>query len=160
MSGQNKSNPSERPQRKRPSHGVLNVPATPTVVFITFCTQNRVKALANNNVHTTMQQIWRDADRWRVGRYILMPDHVHHFASPAHNQTTLDSWVTYCKSMVSRTLIARNFCCQAGHWDTRMRSAEQYETKWEYVRHNAVRHGLVQRAADWPYQGTIFDLAW
>jgi hypothetical protein len=34
---------------------------------------------------------------------------------------------------------------QTDHWDRRLRSDESYAEKWEYVRCNAVRHGLVAR---------------
>ena len=34
-------------------------------------------------------------------------------------------------------------------------TAESYDDKWEYVRLNPVRHGLVVRPGDWPYQGEL-----
>ena len=36
-----------------------------------------------------------------------------------------------------------------------LRSDESYSQKWNYVRENPVRAGLVKSAADWPYQGEI-----
>lgn len=41
-----------------------------------------------------------------------------------------------------------------------MRSAESYDAKWEYVRANPVRAGLVADPDDWPYQGEISILPW
>ncbi len=32
--------------------------------------------------------------------------------------------------------------------------------KWEYVRNNPFRKGLVANADDWPYQGVLNDLEW
>ena len=49
---------------------------------------------------------------------------------------------------------------QVGKWDTRLRRSESYHDKWEYVRHNPVRKGLVTRAEDWPYQGMLNELRW
>jgi REP element-mobilizing transposase RayT len=46
------------------------------------------------------------------------------------------------------------------HWDTRMRNASSYEEKWNYIRDNPVRKGLVASADDWPYQGEVFELRW
>ena len=33
-----------------------------------------------------------------------------------------------------------------------LRNDESYGEKWEYVRENPLRAGLVSRADDWPYQ--------
>ena len=49
---------------------------------------------------------------------------------------------------------------QNGCWDTQMRTGEQYETKWEYMRDNPVRKGLADKADEWPYQGVVHDLQW
>ncbi|HEY4270535.1 MAG TPA: hypothetical protein VGM65_00875 [Candidatus Udaeobacter sp.] len=38
-------------------------------------------------------------------------------------------------------------------FDHLLRNDESYTQKWEYVRENPVRAGLVPLAADWPYQG-------
>ncbi len=32
--------------------------------------------------------------------------------------------------------------------------------KWEYIRHNPVRAGLVNDPDDWPYQGEMHVLRW
>ena len=39
-----------------------------------------------------------------------------------------------------------------GLFDHILRNDESYPEKWKYMRENAVRAGLVQRAHDWPYQ--------
>ena len=49
------------------------------------------------------------------------------------------------------------------HWqktffDHLLRSSESYSEKWNYVRENPVRAGLVANAEDWPYVGEIFAL--
>ena len=35
-----------------------------------------------------------------------------------------------------------------------------YDEKWQYVRNNPVRHGLVESAEKWPYQGELNRLEW
>ncbi len=45
-------------------------------------------------------------------------------------------------------------------WDTQLRSAAHYREKWEYVRLNPVRKGLVARPEDWPWQGELNVLRW
>lgn len=41
-----------------------------------------------------------------------------------------------------------------------MRDAQQYANKWEYVKSNPVRHGLVEDEKDWRYAGIIHTLGW
>jgi REP element-mobilizing transposase RayT len=44
---------------------------------------------------------------------------------------------------------------QPGFFDHLIRNDESYGEKWNYVRENPVRAGLVTNADDWPYQGEI-----
>jgi len=45
---------------------------------------------------------------------------------------------------------------QDDYFDRYLRSTESYAQKWEYVRNNLLRAGLVHRPEeDWPYQGRI-----
>lgn len=44
---------------------------------------------------------------------------------------------------------------QPGFFDHLLRNDESYAGKWEYVRENAVRHGLVSDSTAWPYQGEV-----
>ena len=45
-------------------------------------------------------------------------------------------------------------------WDRQLRTGESCAQKWEYVRNNPVRKGLVANADDWPYQGRMNILEW
>ena len=42
---------------------------------------------------------------------------------------------------------------QPEFFDHLLRTPASYGEKWNYVRENPVRAGLVQRAQDWPYAG-------
>ena len=44
---------------------------------------------------------------------------------------------------------------QRRFFDHVLRSDESYAQKWNYVRENPVRAGLVAKAEDWPYAGEI-----
>jgi hypothetical protein len=54
-------------------------------------------------------------------------------------------------AMLSR---AKGQIWKVGFFDL-LRSNESYSQRWNYVRENPVRAGLVKSAADWPYQGEI-----
>ena len=47
---------------------------------------------------------------------------------------------------------------QEEFFDHVLRSDETYSQKWDYVRENPVRAGLVARVEDWPWQGEIDSL--
>jgi putative transposase len=89
-----------------------------------------------------------------------MPDHVHLFAAPGDIDLSLENWVRYWKSQFTKRSPRLKHTWQTDHWDRRLRRSESYDQKWEYVRSNPVRHGLVARAEDWPYQGEVHVLPW
>ncbi len=151
---------SEAPKRSRPTHGVKIIDSNSTIIYLTVCTKNRVPWLASEITHDLIRRVWHDAQAWLVGRYVLMPDHLHLFAGWTGSDITLDAWVRYWKSQFTKAGGQPQRRWQTDHWDTRMRTARQFEEKWEYVRNNPVRHGLVKRPDEWPFQGQIFDWQW
>ena len=114
--------------------------------------------LANTIAHDAIVDAWANATAWQVGRYVVMPDHVHLFASPGPNPLELSNWVSFWKSRLARKIGAGIW--QEGYRDRTMRSDENYAEKWAYVRDNPVRKGLVSAASDWPFAGTLNELAW
>jgi hypothetical protein len=48
---------------------------------------------------------------------------------------------------------------QEEFFDHILRSGESYSQKWDYVRENPVRAGLVSTFEDWPWQGEIEALS-
>lgn len=73
----------------------------------------------------------------------------------------LGNWVRFWKATISKAHGAtEGTFWQTDFWDTQMRGNESYATKWEYVRNNPVRAGLVSTADDWPYQGEMNLLRW
>jgi len=121
--------------------------------------------LANPAAHEAIVGAWKGATAWQVGRYVVMPDHVHLFAAPAPSERVasampveLGRWVTFWKSRLARNL-GKNIW-QEGFWDRTLRSADNYDQKWSYVRDNPVRKGLVKTHSDWPYAGILNELIW
>lgn len=96
-----------------------------------------------------------------VGRYVLMPDHMHCFVAVAPGGLSLSRWVQILKVTLARLLREQGHAgpfWQKGFFDHILRSGESYSRKWEYVRRNPARAGLVDRAEDWPYQGEVYRL--
>ena len=130
----------------------------PTVVFVTVCTKNRRSILASAKVHDALIETWSHATAWLVGRYVVMPDHMHLFAIPGPQPLPLGNWVAFWKSRLARKVGTGIW--QEGYWDRTLRDGESYAEKWEYVRDNPVRKGLVGDAMDWPLAGSMNDLNW
>ncbi len=110
-----------------------------------------------------LAEAWRQADQWLVGRFVIMPDHIHLFCTPARlDSCALGNWVRFWKTYVSNRWprFEQPPIWQKSHWDRQLRSGESYDEKWEYVRNNPVRHELAQRTEDWPYQGEMNVLLW
>src|ERR1700730_13956024 len=134
----------------------------PPLYFVTFNTHNRRRLLANRRVH---EQFLRFAMAGlprgvAVGRYVMMPDHVHLFVCGTID-FSLVQWVRLLKRMLSGTISAAPPHWQKGFFDHVIRHSESYAEKWDYVCQNPVRAGLVQHVDDWPWQGEIERLeAW
>jgi len=148
------------PVRKEPTHGVHGEAGSPTIVFVTACTQDREPWLASAACHALLLDVWRNASAWQVGRFVIMPDHLHLFVAPEDSDVSLERWMGFWKRNFSRRFGQEECRWQRGHWDRRLRTGESYDAKWEYVRGNPVRHGKVSRVEDWPYQGELATLPW
>ena len=149
-----------RHSRRQPAHGILIPPGETILVFLTVCTKGRKPWLISDGVHELLRSVWASADAWMVGRYLIMPDHIHLFAGYNNTAVPLDNWVKYWKSQFSKRHQDGSHRWQAGHWDVRLRREDSYDQKWRYVTENPVRHGLVARAEDWTLQDEINVIRW
>jgi putative transposase len=150
----------------------------PPLFFVTFCTAWRRKILANTRAHSAFIDYAKRAldHNVAVGRYVVMPDHIHLFVAGDH-EFDLGLWVRGLKRVVAaavaggrqgkdsaaETAAATTFLpvgksqplWQRGFFDHLIRNTESYAQKWDYVRENPVRAGLVSKAEEWKYQGEI-----
>ena len=146
----------------------------PPLYFITTCTEKRRKVLAQDAVVDILLDEWRSGSKrqgWLLGRYVVMPDHVHFFCAPEIEAKSLSDFVGGWKRYTSRRINAllrsgtaspatiahpgaRAFW-QAEFFDHVIRSDESYDEKWEYVCHNPVRAGLVSSPNDWRFAGEL-----
>jgi REP element-mobilizing transposase RayT len=139
------------------------------IYCITTCTRNRRRVLAQDDFARILIAEWHAAHRlhgWAVGRYVIMPDHVHFFCRPERDAKSLPDFVGFWKSYTSHKInalgrppvSARGYNACGEFFDHLLRSNESYSQKWNYVRDNPVRAGLVSSADDWPYAGEIETL--
>lgn len=79
-----------------------------------------------------------------------MPNHVHLIA-PNERKEAVGNASGALKRWMRQELRA-NWRWQPGSFDRLLRSDESAEEKWQYMRENPVRAGLVERWEDWPYK--------
>jgi REP element-mobilizing transposase RayT len=93
-----------------------------------------------------------------------MPDHVHFFATPCREEAmSLSEFIKNWKRWTRHEIREKEgpaFRWQPEFFDHVLRSGESYAGKWEYVRMNPVRAGLVSDPDDWPYQGEVVQIGW
>jgi len=132
--------------------------------FVTFNTAQRLHLLAHSEIHEVFCAFCARAlaeFQVAVGRYVLMPDHVHLFVAMPREGVRLERWVQSLRSVMGKRLLGLGYPkphWQEGFFDHVLRSNESYAQKWEYVRLNPVRAGLCVRPEDWPFQGEIVRL--
>ena len=133
------------------------------IYFITFCTYRRRELLVTSSVHDAFLIFAMQADAEHhvaVGRYVLMPDHVHLFVA-GNRAFRPGRWVGLLKQSLAKAIVRRKTSdpvWQRGFFDHILRSDESYEQKWNYVRANPARAGLVSASDDWPYAGEVIPI--
>jgi len=155
--------PSHLPNRKRPARcPPVDGGNRSVVLFVTVCTKDRKALLANLPAFSLILAAWLDAGAWMVGRFVIMPDHIHLFCSPVDSSYPIRSWITFWKRAISRRWNHADDqpIWQSQMWDTQLRTGDAYDAKWEYVKCNPVRHGLVRRPEEWPFKGELNPLPW
>ena len=125
------------------------------IIFVTTCTAKRRTILASPHVHEAIVSAWDEALTWLVGRYVVMPDHIHFFCAPNGAEIpSLERWMRYWKSILTKRIGAKKGdVWQRDHWDRQLRSAESYGDKWDYVRRNPVCQGYCDDPDEWALPG-------
>lgn len=145
------------------------------IYFITTCTLGRRARLVSNDIAAILVGEWRnahDCHGWAIGRYVIMPDHVHFFCRPELDAKPLpifmQKWKQWTSKRIAREIALagigdlglkqRRRVWQEEFFDHVLRSSESYSQKWEYVKENPVRARLVKKFDEWPFQGEIESL--
>jgi REP element-mobilizing transposase RayT len=131
--------------------------------FVTLNTYKRRPLLARSEIHERFRAFCARAGRYdvAVGRYVIMPDHIHLFVALSARETTLPGWIQMLKTVLGKELLRSGI--QKPHWqegffDHVLRNTESYSQKWDYVRLNPVRAGLCEEQEGWSYQGEIVSI--
>ena len=138
----------------------------PPLYFVTLCAAERRRLFNTAEVHDAFANYCRRAldHNITVGRYVLMPDHIHFFVQGNPN-FDLGVWIRGLKRVVAAAVAGgrkqmgpaspQRSIWQRGFFDHVIRNTESYAQKWDYVRENPVRAGLVKKNDEWNLQGEI-----
>ena len=127
------------------------------VYFVTFCTRDRRRILDLKKAQAALEAYaQRGINEFGtvLGRYVIMPDHIHLFVRGSLD-FVLVQWMRMLKRSLSGAIHEAAPHWQSGFFDHLIRHSESYTEKWEYVRLNPVRAGLVKNCQEWPWQGEI-----
>jgi putative transposase len=112
------------------------------IYFVTACVEGRRPILANRRVLDAFREFCcTGLERgFFVGRFVLMPDHLHLFIVVSREVPhALSIWMKGLKRSLTRVLDEMGVSSphwQKGFFDHVMRSGESYSEKWNYVRAN------------------------
>jgi type I restriction enzyme R subunit len=94
-----------------------------------------------------------DRERYRMGDFIVMPNHVHllaAFGNPEVLVEQCDSWLHYTAFQINKRLGRKGRFWQQEPFDHLVRSPEQYQYLRDYVRDNPTKAGL--KAGEYLYR--------
>ena len=92
----------EQPKRRHPAHGIKHVDGQPTILFDTLCLKLRTPILACDEFHFVFRNVAKQATAWLMGRYVIMPDHIHFFAADVDSDIPYENWIRYLKSQITK----------------------------------------------------------
>ena len=120
--------------------------------------------LANAQAWQICRAVFDKLDESRILSAIAMPDHLHILAAPASRDASIGDFAKWFKRWFNEAYrtsnhrpsvpegAATDWRWQEACFDRLLRSDESLSEKWEYLRQNPVRAGLVEHSEDWPYQ--------
>jgi putative transposase len=117
-----------RPPRLTPIFARYDSP----LFFVTACTLYRQKFPSLDETHAAFLLYGKRAQCFNiaVGRYVIMPDHIHFFVRGSHD-FILSDWMKGLKRGIANRLssLGKNFRWQPGFFDHLLRNDESYDQK-------------------------------
>ena len=100
----------------------------------------------------------RDRRKWFPEIVLLMPDHLHALISFSWEtdlgmNRVLADWKRYVATQLG-------ISWQRDYFDHRVRSAQDHQSTWHYIRENPVRAGLVETYDLWPHVWLPDRIGW
>jgi len=110
------------PQRKTPIHlSPGEMDNRSTIIFVTICSARRKKIFTANDSARLIVNTWIQANEWVVGRYVILPDHIHFFCAPSQTasvelklqELALERRPNFARKVCSATITSSIFSIRA-----------------------------------------------
>ena len=129
-----------------------------SIYFITICITPRCNALANGAAWQTVCETVNRLDKWNTYCIMTMPDHIHLLTAPLDRELSVAAFLKWFKRWFNESYGGcEKWRWQPGGFDRLLRTSESIHEKWNYIRENPVRAGLVTHWKQWPYQKGFAD---
>src|SRR4029453_16029983 len=123
------------------------------ISFVTICITPRCKALANDAAWKALRDTLERLDKWNTYCVIMMPDHIHLVSAPLDRDLSVAAFLKWLKRWFNESYDERReWGWHAGGFDRLLRTSESIHEKWNYIRENPVRAGLVAQWKHWPHE--------
>jgi REP-associated tyrosine transposase len=123
------------------------------VFFVTTITAQRQPIFRRDATAELFMQTlahYRDANKFLLHEFVVMPDHVHALLTPSP-EISLERAMQFIKGGFSFRLKFRGPVWQASFTNHRVHDLEDYEGHREYIRMNPVRARLVRAAEEYRF---------
>jgi putative transposase len=140
-----------------------------TIYFLTLCIEKKEPILANPQAWSICLSTFEKLDQWTILAAVAMPDHLHMLGTPKDRNASVSELSKWFKRWFNASFDCRpsvsdggdvDWQWQEGCFDRLLRSDESLTAKWQYIRQNPVRAGLVSDPNDWPYQFEFDGSQW
>ena len=126
------------------------------VFFVTTVTIQRLPIFrreVNANLLIDTLAHYRDAGKFLLHEFVIMPDHIHALLTPAE-KISLERAMQFIKGGFSFRMKARGSIWQPSFTNHRIRDWDDYEHHRDYIQMNPVRARLAPRPDAYPYSST------
>ena len=124
----------------------------PGTFFITSGTHNRRRLFqvpSNATLFVETLQHYRHEGNFKLHAFVVMPDHIHLLLTPQN--ITLERAIGLIKGGFSRKLESKLPVWQRGFSDHRIRDAEEFAIRRNYIHQNPVEAHLVETEEAYPF---------
>jgi len=114
-----------------------------------------------NELKTSFKKV-KDQYPYKLVAYVILPKHLHVIWNLPNNDCAYPKRWRLIKSHFTQALLAKGITLtknkrgeyklwQRRYWEHTLRDGNDLKAHIDYIHYNPMKHGLVQRAADWEY---------
>jgi putative transposase len=126
--------------------------------FFTVVTNRRVTLLTTDAARPVLRQAISECKKlypFSIEAWVLLPEHLHCIWDLPESDLNYSRRWAIIKRKFTQGLTATNYrrppYCQDRFWAHLITDERDFENHMNYIHYNPVKHGLVERARDWPW---------